>query len=73
MSVNAIESSEPTIQVTPLLQSMLARNDQRPKTGLPTETEGTVIENAQLLPEVTLYNAHGILTKRSPNTLVAYA
>lgn len=73
MPLNAIEPTTPTIQVTPLLATMLAHNDQRPKTSLPTETEGTIQENAKPMPEVTLYNSHGILTKSKPNSLIAYA
>lgn len=73
MPLNAIEPTQPSFYITPVLQSMLASNDQRPKTGLPTETEGTVQENTHLLPEITLYNAHGILSKSKPNALIAYA
>lgn len=73
MSLNAIEPTAPTIQVTPLLASMLAHNDQRPNNDLPVDTQGTIQENAKPMPEVTLYNAHGILTKSKPNSLVAYA
>lgn len=73
MPLNAIEPTTPSFHIAPVMQAMLAQNDQLPNTGLPTETEGTVQENAHLLPEVTLYNAHGILTKSKPNTLIAYA
>lgn len=73
MSINAIEPTTPSIQVTPLLAAMLVRNDQRPKNSLPIETYGTIQENAKPMPEVTLYNSHGILAKSKPNSLVAYA
>jgi hypothetical protein len=73
MSINAIEPTAPSIQVTPLLAAMLAHNDQQPKNSLPTETYGTIQENAKPMPEVTLYNSHGILTKNKPNSLIAYA
>ena len=73
MSLNAIEPVAPSIQVTPLLATMLAHNDQRPKNNLPVDTQGTIQENAKPMPEVTLYNAHGILSKNKPNSLMAYA
>lgn len=52
---------------------MLEQTDQLPKDALPVDTQGTIQENAHLMPPVTLYNAHGILTKSNPNSLVAYA
>lgn len=55
MSLNAIDPIPATIQVTPLLATMLAHNDQRPKNNLPTDTQGTIQENAKPMPEVTLY------------------
>ena len=73
MSINAIDPIVPSIQVTPLLATMLANNDQQPKTGLPNESMGTIQENAHTIPAVTLYNSHGILTKSNPNSLIAYA
>lgn len=68
-----IDPSFSKTQFSPLLQTMLEIADNLPKTGLPTETEGTVQENTHLLPAVTLYNSHGILNKTNPNSLIAYA
>jgi hypothetical protein len=73
MSINAIQPITPSIQPTPLMASMLSTNDQLPNNTLPVDTQGTVQENAQVLPSVTLYNAHGILSKSNPNSLIAYA
>lgn len=73
ISLNAIQPITPSIQPTPLIQSMLEHNDQLPKDALPRDTQGTVQENTHLMPAVTLYNAHGILTKSNPNSLIAYA
>lgn len=72
-SLNAIEPITPSIQPVLLIQSMLEHNDQLPKDALPVDTQGTIQENTHLMPSVTLYNAHGILTKSNPNSLIAYA
>ena len=73
MSINAITPTTPSILLTPLLSTMLLHNDQTPKTDNPAAALGTVQENTHLLPPVTLYNAHGILNKTTPNSLIAYA
>ncbi len=73
MSLNTVEPTQLSYQIPPVMQTMLTANDQRPKTGLPAETEGTVQQNAKPLPEVTLYNANGIVNKTKPNALIAYA
>ena len=64
-----------SVAVTPLLEAMLAKNDQLPKNTLPTQTLGTIQENADSIahPSITLYNAHGILSKDNPNSLIAHA
>jgi hypothetical protein len=69
-SVTSISSYQ-TLQ--PLIAAMKTQTDKLPKTSLPTETEGTIQENTRSLPQVTLYNAHGILDSKSPNTLLGYA
>jgi hypothetical protein len=61
------------LELQPLMASLKAGSDNLPKTSLPTETEGTIQSNAHLLPKVTLYNAHGILIKTNPNSLIGYA
>lgn len=62
-------------QITPLLEAMTLANDQMPNNSLPADTNGTVQENAEQAahPPVTLYNAHGILVKSKPNSLIAIA
>lgn len=66
-SVNQYETLQP------LIASMKASNDHLPKNTLPVDIHGTIQENAHSLPAVTLYNAHGILEKTHPNSLIAYA
>ena len=74
MSNTSIQPVEP-IAIQPLLASMKNHNDQQPKNSLPINTEGSIQDNAEkaAMPNVTLYNAHGILTRNKPNTLIAYA
>jgi hypothetical protein len=78
MQVNTT-TTEPTrqtssyLELTPVLESMRASNDKRPKNSLPEDTEGTIQSNAKNIPEVTLYNAHGVLSKTNPNSLLGYA
>jgi hypothetical protein len=74
MPLNSIEAIQPSYQITPIMQALLANNDTLPNTGLPAETEGTIQENVpSAVPEVTLYNAHGILNKTKPNALLGVA
>jgi hypothetical protein len=61
------------IQIAPVMEAIRLANDKRPKSSLPSETEGTVQENAPNIPPVTLYNAHGIVRKENPNSLIGYA
>ena len=61
------------IQVTPVMEAMRSNNDKRPTNSLPTETQGTIQENAHNMPPVTLYNSHGILKKTEANSLLGYA
>lgn len=61
------------IQIAPVMEAIRLANDKRPKSSFPSETEGTVQENAKNIPPVTLYNAHGIVRKENPNSLIGYA
>ena len=61
------------LQITPVMEAMRTANDKRPSNSLPTETNGTIQENAHNFPPVTLYNSHGILKKTNPNSLLGYA
>ena len=64
-----------SIAIQPLIAAMQFNNNRLPSNSLPTNTEGTVQENADkaATPEVTLYNAHGVVSRNKPNSLVAYA
>jgi hypothetical protein len=64
-----------SIAIKPLLAAMQFGNDKLPNNSLPIDTDGTIQENAEkaAVPEVTLYNAHGIVSRNKPNTLIAYA
>ena len=77
MQTNQIQPVTKTaeyLELLPILEAMRTNNDRRPKTSLPTETNGTIQQNnSNVVPPVTLYNAHGILTKTNPNSLVGYA
>ena len=74
MQVNTT-TTEPTrqtssyLELTPVMESIRSNNDKRPKNSLPEDTEGTIQSNAKNIPEVTLYNAHGVLSKTNPNRL----
>lgn len=57
----------------PLIAFLKQSNDSTPKTSLPTEVPGTLQENTRPLPQVTLYNAHGIVNPKTPNSLIGYA
>ena len=64
-----------SIAIQPLIAAMQSNNDRLPSNSLPVNTEGTIQENAEkaATPEVTLYNAHGIVNRNKPNALIAYA
>lgn len=70
-----VQPTPTSYQITPLLEAMGLANDKRPKNSLPSDTNGTVQENADqaATPSVTLYNAHGILVNGNPNSLIAVA
>lgn len=62
------------IELAPIIEAMKTNNDKRPKNALPIDTEGTVqSNNEKVYPELTLYNAHGILNKTKPNSLLGIA
>lgn len=79
MQVNTTNIPEPTkqtssyLELTPVMEAMRTNNDRQPKNSLPEDTEGTIQSNAKSIPEVTLYNAHGVLKKTNPNSLLGYA
>lgn len=68
-----VKQTSDYLQVTPVMEAMRSANDQRPSNSLPTQTYGTIQENAHSFPPVTLYNSHGILKKTNPNSLLGYA
>jgi hypothetical protein len=74
MTTEAVTSVSNYIELPPILRSMSLNNDKRPKNSLPIDTHGTVqSNNDDALPQITLYNAHGILKKTNPNSLIGYA
>jgi hypothetical protein len=74
MTVKTVNSVSDYIQLAPILESMSTNNDKRPSNSLPIDTNGTPqSNNDNSLPQVTLYNAHGILKKTNPNSLLGYA
>jgi hypothetical protein len=80
MQMHSITTSPATsvsnyLELKPIMAAMKSGNDHMPKNTLPSDTNGTIQENAEekKLPKVTLYNAHGILTKTDPNSLIGYA
>lgn len=64
-----------SVALQPLIASMQAGSDKLPKNSLPTNTEGTIQQNADKASslDVTLYNAYGVLSRNKPNSLIAYA
>lgn len=63
-----------SMQVSPLnsiLQALMQSMDHMPKNSMPIQTNGTVQQNFGTIPSPTLYNAHGIVTPQTPNTLIA--
>jgi hypothetical protein len=74
MSIEPVnQAANTSYQITPLFEAMLQDTDRRPKNSLPLNTEGSMIQEAHLLPPVTLYNSHGLLVKSNPNSLIAFA
>ena len=59
----------------PLIAAMQSNNDRSPSNSLPSNTNGTIQENAdkQSKSSIVTYNAHGILKSSDPNSLLGYA
>ena len=72
MNIQSVEQVSNYIALQPLMKAMDKANDNTPKNALPSNTEGTIQENTHSLPQVTIYNAHGIINKQPPNSLLAY-
>ena len=77
MQTNQIQPVTKTaeyLELLPVMEAIRTNNDRRPKSSLPTETFGTIQQNnSDVVPPVTLYNAHGILKSTNPNSLLGYA
>lgn len=76
MEISPISTSTTNyLALKPIMAAMKSGNDHLPKNTLPIDTNGTIQQNAEekKLPKVTLYNAHGILKKTDPNSLIGYA
>ena len=61
------------MELQPVVSAMKANNDKMPKNSLPEDTNGTIQSHAVSIPPVTLYNAHGLLSKTNANSLIGYA
>lgn len=72
-SIEPVTKTSNYLELQPLMSSLKSSTDKLPKNSLPQDILGSIQENAHLLPPVTLYNSHGILSKTNPNSLVAYA
>jgi hypothetical protein len=77
MSIPPIAITSPQVSnymaVQPLVAAVVNVSDSLPKTSLPTEIPGSVQSKTHNIKPVVLYNAHGILDMKNPNTLLAYA
>ena len=74
MTIEPVKQVSSYIELQPVIEAMRAANDKLPKNALPVNTEGTVqSNNSSNIPNVTLYNSHGILRKSNPNSLIGYA
>jgi hypothetical protein len=76
MQTNATQPAAKTasyLEIAPLMESLRTGSDKLPKSSTPAQSNGTVQGNTHLLPAVTLYNAHGILSKTNQNSLIGYA
>ncbi len=60
-----------SVSNTSILNILLQSMDHMPKNSLPIDMNGTVQQNFGSVPQPTIYNAHGIVTPNSPNTLIA--
>jgi hypothetical protein len=57
-------------EIQPIIAALRTSNDKLPKTGLPTESFGTIQENTHLISTpTTIYTEHGTIAKRPGNLL----
>jgi hypothetical protein len=59
--------------LTPILQALTQSMEMTPIKTNPLNTYGSVQQNFSHIDAGTLYNAHGIVSPSTPNTLIAYA
>lgn len=72
--IEPVKAVSSYIELAPIIEAMRSSNDRRPKNSLPINTEGTVqSNNDKVYKDVTLYNAHGVLSKKNPNSLLGMA
>lgn len=62
-----------SIYMTPILAALKQANTIIEKPTNPIQSYGTIQENFSSSSHPTIYNAHGIVTPNSPNTLIARA
>jgi hypothetical protein len=60
-----------SIYMRPILETLKAANTLIEKPKNPIDSYGTIQENFGKQTPTTIYNAHGIVTPNSPNTLIA--
>ena len=73
-AIQPVKQTAEYLQLAPILEAMRTNNDKRPSNSLPVNIHGTVQQNnGKSLPPVTLYNAHGIVRKENPNSLIGIA
>ena len=74
MTIEPVKQVSSYVELQPIIEAMRAANDKLPKNALPVNSEGTIqANNSSNIPDVTLYNAHGIVRKNNPNSLLGYA
>lgn len=72
--IEPVKAVSSYIELAPIIAAMQANNDKRPKNSLPIDTHGTnQSNNEKVYPNLTLYNAHGLLNKDKPNSLFGIA
>lgn len=76
MTIAPINITTPQVSnyvgIQPVIAATKASNDKLPKSASPTGTLGTIQENVHNIEPVVLYNAHGIIDAKNPNSLIAY-
>ena len=67
--------SPASIYQTPILEALHKSLETKPTNSLPTNTNGTIQESFSHNDSFakSIYNAHGIVTPNTPNTLIAHA